>query len=98
MVIVQPSVYGKDNSCTLDMADAAGKARARAVVVVDNTFTDSQLSDMHERGARGIRVNALTPAGMPLDQIQTLAKRGRAARLAHAVLDQRAAARRRWPT
>lgn len=75
MVIVQPSVYGKDNSCTLDMAAAAGKSRARAVVVVDDGFSDSQLSDMHARGARGIRVNALTPAGMPLDQIQKLAQR-----------------------
>jgi predicted TIM-barrel fold metal-dependent hydrolase len=75
MIIVQPSVYGKDNACTLDMTAAAGKARARAVVVVDDGFSDSQLKDMHERGARGIRVNALTPAGMPLDQIQKLARR-----------------------
>src|SRR4051812_43037858 len=75
MVIVQPSVYGKDNSCTLDMAGAAGKGRARAVVVVDDSFSDSQLSEMNGRGARGIRVNALTPAGMPLDQIQKLARR-----------------------
>ena len=75
MVIVQPSVYGKDNSCTLDMAAAAGKGRARAVAVVDESFSDSQLSEMNDRGVRGIRVNALTPAGMPLDQIQTLARR-----------------------
>ena len=74
-VIVQPSVYGKDNACTLDMAAAAGKGRARAVAVVDDSFSDSQLSEMNDRGVRGIRVNALTPAGMPLDQIQKLAKR-----------------------
>ena len=75
MVIVQPSVYGKDNACTLDMTAAAGKARARAVAVVDDSFSDSQLIEMNDRGVRGIRVNALTPAGMPLDQIQKLAKR-----------------------
>jgi predicted TIM-barrel fold metal-dependent hydrolase len=75
MVIVQPSVYGKDNRCTLDMTELAGKDRARAVVVVDNGVSDSQLQDMHGRGARGIRINALTPAGVPLDQIQTLARR-----------------------
>jgi predicted TIM-barrel fold metal-dependent hydrolase len=75
MVIVQPSVYGKDNSCTLDMAEAAGEARARAVVVVDDGFSDAQLAEMNARGARGIRVNALTPAGMPLDQIDKLARR-----------------------
>jgi hypothetical protein len=28
MVIVQPSVYSKDNSCTLDMTALASKARA----------------------------------------------------------------------
>jgi len=75
MVIVQPSVYGKDNRCTLDMCVAAGKDRARAVVVVDDSVADSQLSDMNVIGARGIRINALTPAGVPLDQIQTLAER-----------------------
>lgn len=75
MVIVQPSVYGKDNSCTLDMVAAAGPARARAVAVIDVSFTESQLKDMNERGVRGIRVNALTPAGVPLDQIKTLAER-----------------------
>jgi predicted TIM-barrel fold metal-dependent hydrolase len=75
MVIVQPSVYGKDNRCTLDMVDLAGKDRARAVVVVDNSISDSQLRDMHDRGARAIRINALTPAGVPLGQIQALANR-----------------------
>jgi len=75
MVIVQPSVYGKDNRCTLDMTDLAGRDRARAVIVVDNSVSDSQLRDMHDRGARAIRINALTPAGVPLDQIQTLARR-----------------------
>jgi predicted TIM-barrel fold metal-dependent hydrolase len=75
MVIVQPSVYGMDNRCTLDMCAAAGKNRARAVVVVDDTITDSQLHDMHAIGARGIRINALTPAGVPIAKIRTLAER-----------------------
>jgi predicted TIM-barrel fold metal-dependent hydrolase len=42
MVIVQPSVYGKDNACTLDMTAAAGKARARAVAVVDDRSPSGQ--------------------------------------------------------
>jgi predicted TIM-barrel fold metal-dependent hydrolase len=75
MVIVQPSVYGMDNRCTLDMCAAAGKNRARAVVVVDDTVTDEQLSGMNAIGARGLRINALTPAGVPLAQIKTLAQR-----------------------
>lgn len=75
MVIVQPSVYGKDNRCTLDMTEAAGPKRARAVAVIDVSFTEAQLKEMNERGVRGIRINALTPAGVPLDQIKELAKR-----------------------
>lgn len=75
MVIVQPSVYGMDNRCTLDMCAAAGKSRARAIVVVGDSVSDSQLSDMNAIGARGIRINALTPAGVPIAKIKTLAER-----------------------
>ena len=75
MVIVQPSVYGMDNSCTLDMCALAGKQRARAVVVVDDSISDAQLSDMNAIGARAIRINALTPAGVPLARIEALANR-----------------------
>jgi predicted TIM-barrel fold metal-dependent hydrolase len=56
VVIVQPSPYGTDNSCTLDAARRLGRC-ARAVVVVDET---SNLEEMHRVGARGIRVNLYT--------------------------------------
>jgi len=56
VVVVQPSPYGTDNSCTLDAARRLGRC-ARAVVVVDET---SDLDDMHRVGARGIRVNLYT--------------------------------------
>jgi predicted TIM-barrel fold metal-dependent hydrolase len=75
MVIVQPSVYSMDNRCTLDSCVAAGKNRARAVVVVDHTVSDAQLADMNAIGARGVRINALTPAGVPLTQIKAIAER-----------------------
>src|SRR5450432_3046445 len=35
VVIVQPSVYGTDNACTLDAVRELG-ARARAIVVIDD--------------------------------------------------------------
>src|SRR5580765_5014216 len=35
VVIVQPSVYGTDNACTLDASGQLG-SRARAVVVIDD--------------------------------------------------------------
>jgi predicted TIM-barrel fold metal-dependent hydrolase len=56
VVIVQPSPYGTDNSCTLDAARHLG-SRARAVVVVDES---SDLAAMHRAGARGLRINLHT--------------------------------------
>ena len=58
-VIVQPSVYGTDNSCTLDAIRQIG-ASSRGVAVIDDTITDAQLDAMHETGIRGIRLNLET--------------------------------------
>ncbi len=56
-VIVQPSVYGTDNSCLLDTLDALDGA-ARGVVVVDpKTTRTATLDDWSKRGARGLRIN-----------------------------------------
>lgn len=60
VVIVQPSVYGTDNACTLDAARQFGAARARAVVVIDERTSDRELDAMHAAGARGVRVNLET--------------------------------------
>src|SRR5438132_968060 len=59
VVVVQPSVYGTDNSCTLDAIAQLG-ARARGVAVVDDETPRAALDDMHRRGIRGIRVNLET--------------------------------------
>lgn len=75
MVIVQPSVYGADNRCTLDMCVAAGPKRSRCIVVVDENITDAELKEMHAKGARGLRINALTSAGVPPAAIEKLAQR-----------------------
>jgi predicted TIM-barrel fold metal-dependent hydrolase len=56
VVIVHASVYGTDNSCTLDALRQFG-ARARAVAVIDNSTADAALQDMKAAGVRGIRVN-----------------------------------------
>ncbi len=54
-VIVQPSVYGYDNRCTLDAVEAIGPHRARAIVAVTPDTTRQTLRDLHARGARGVR-------------------------------------------
>jgi predicted TIM-barrel fold metal-dependent hydrolase len=59
VVIVQPSVYGTDNSCTLDAIRQIGPA-ARGIAVIDDKITNAQLDQMHETGIRGIRLNLET--------------------------------------
>jgi predicted TIM-barrel fold metal-dependent hydrolase len=60
VVIVQPSVYGTDNSCTLDGMRRLGAERARGVAVIDAKTTATQLKEMHDAGIRGVRVNLET--------------------------------------
>jgi len=59
VVIVQPSVYGTDNSCTLDGMKQLGP-RARGVAVVDDKTTAAALNEMDRAGVRGIRINLET--------------------------------------
>jgi len=59
VVIVQPSVYGTDNSCTIDGMRRLG-GRARGVAVIDDKTSNKALDDMHRAGIRGVRVNLET--------------------------------------
>jgi predicted TIM-barrel fold metal-dependent hydrolase len=61
VVIVNPSIYGTDNSATLFGIKARG-ANARGVAVIDDKTSDSDLDAMARRGIRGIRIN-LTNSG-----------------------------------
>ncbi len=57
MVLVQPSCFGMDNSCQLDAAEQYGTDRVRVVVDVDETVTEKELHELHQKSARGIRIN-----------------------------------------
>ena len=74
VVIVQPSVYGTDDACTLDGARQL-VANARAVVVIDDETSDAELDEMDAMGARGIRLNLAT-----IGQTDPVAARARFAR------------------
>ena len=74
-VVVQPSIYGTDNEVSLDAVAALGHDRARAVVVVDESFDLAALRAMGERGACGVRFNAVSGNGTPLDQLEALGDR-----------------------
>lgn len=73
-VIVQPSVYGTDNACTLTAMQRLGSA-CRGVAVIDETFETPQLDALHAAGIRGIRFNLLFRGGTGLDSLERLAKR-----------------------
>ena len=72
-VIVQPSVYGYDNRCTLDAVETIGSDRARAVVAVAPATTRVTLAELHERGARGVRFMSGGNDPAFLDSLKTLA-------------------------
>src|SRR4051794_8911201 len=54
VVIVQPSVYGTDNACTLDALRQLGPA-ARGIAVVDDKTSPAVLDEMDAAGIRGLR-------------------------------------------
>lgn len=55
VVIVQPSVYGYDNRCTLDAVEQLGRDRARCVIAVRPDTRKAELAELYTRGARGVR-------------------------------------------
>jgi predicted TIM-barrel fold metal-dependent hydrolase len=56
VVIVQPSIYGTDNSCTVDAIKQLGH-RARGIAVIDENTSASALDAMDRAGVRGVRIN-----------------------------------------
>jgi predicted TIM-barrel fold metal-dependent hydrolase len=75
MVVVQASVSGTDNAATLDAVRQFGQHRARAVAVIDDSFTDSTLRQMHAAGVRGVRFNLSSGNGTPVEQLEPIARR-----------------------
>jgi predicted TIM-barrel fold metal-dependent hydrolase len=58
IVLVQPSIYGNDNSCLLDALKAIGPHHGRGVVGIDPATTESStLQEWHDLGVRGVRLN-----------------------------------------
>ena len=56
LVVVQPSAYGADNTCTLESMREAGQ-RARGVAAIDAATSDAILRELNASGVRGIRLN-----------------------------------------
>lgn len=73
-VLVQPSVYGTDNSAMLD-ALLAHPGRLRGVAVVPPEVPEAELDALHAAGVRGVRVNVLFKGGVPISAARALAER-----------------------
>jgi predicted TIM-barrel fold metal-dependent hydrolase len=71
-IIVQPSVYGRDNRVLL-AALAARPRDLRGVVVVDAATSVEEFRRLHERGVRGARVNTKNIGGLTLEEAVVLA-------------------------
>ncbi|ANK80851.1 MAG: hypothetical protein TEF_08625 [Rhizobiales bacterium NRL2] len=74
VVIVQPSFYGTDNSCTLESTERLG-ANGRAVVAIHGDIPEADVAAMHQRGARGVRINPSVKGGLTLAQFAPVAQR-----------------------
>ncbi|MEM8973877.1 MAG: amidohydrolase family protein [Pseudomonadota bacterium] len=70
-VLTQPSVYGTDNSCMMDILDRVG-SRYKAVVAVDSAITDNELEALDVRGACGVRVNLADKGGNPFEDMHAV--------------------------
>jgi D-galactarolactone isomerase len=73
-VMVQPSTYGTDNRCLLDVLAQMGE-NARAVCVVNSQVTDEELKTLHTAGTRGVRVQFGLGDPVGASEVATLAKR-----------------------
>lgn len=76
-ILVQPSVYGTDNTAMLDALKQAG-ANFRGVAVVAGDVAAGELERLHEAGVRGARVNIVDvkdrrPGTLPLAALTQLA-------------------------
>lgn len=57
IVLVQPSIYGNDNSLILDILRKLGPDQARGVVQFDPSIDTKTLDQWHQLGVRGVRLN-----------------------------------------
>ena len=73
-VVVTPSTYGTDNSCTLDAMAKLG-ATAYGVAVVDTSVADADLKRLNDLGIRGIRFNLVHSGATTIDMLEPLSKR-----------------------
>jgi D-galactarolactone isomerase len=74
VVVVQPSSYGFDNSCTMDAVAELGP-QGRAVVVVGSDERDVDLARLTGQGARGVRFHMFPGGVLSFNELEATAAR-----------------------
>ena len=75
-VVVQPSGYAADNTCTLEAMAAMGTS-ARGIAVVEAGVSDAELQRLTKAGMRGIRYFMLPGGVLPWEGLEPMAARVR---------------------
>jgi 2-pyrone-4,6-dicarboxylate lactonase len=71
-VLLQPSIYGKDNSCLLN-ALSESKGRLRGVVDIDpRTLDTATVEDWTGLGICGVRLNMMSPIASSLADVESI--------------------------
>ena len=76
VVVVQPTTYGLDNSCQLDMMATfgdPGDGLVRGVMVVDESVSADELRRLTELGVCGARFHVLPGGVVPWEMLETVA-------------------------
>ncbi|HSH91553.1 MAG TPA: amidohydrolase family protein [Ramlibacter sp.] len=73
-VVVQPTGYGFDNSCTLDAIAALGPA-SRGIAVIEPGTSDQRIEELHEAGIRGVRYFMLPGGVLHWDSLEAMSAR-----------------------
>jgi len=77
-VLVQPSIYGTDNTVMLEAMKSAGPS-LRGVAVLAEDVSDGELRRLHRAGVRGVRVNIVDVGEdkgvLPLAALERVARR-----------------------
>ena len=74
VIVVQPTGYGFDNTCTIAALKTLG-AQARGIAVVKPDISEEELQQLHQAGIRGVRFMMLPGGALGWDQLEPLAAR-----------------------
>lgn len=75
VVLVQPSVYGRNNRRLMDAASQLGIPTRMVLVLSLDDMTDSELERLHRAGARAVRFILAHPGGLPISDLRRVAER-----------------------